>query len=136
MGQLMETKLTNVRGVQWDMVTDWIFLASKRLHPISSPLTTKQVVLQDSFKLFDPLSIVSPVPVRAELLMQQLWQRYVAWGEPLDQDVLEDWTTILAVRKAWDEHYVICFNTIITQLLAKQVVSSSPVEMRERERGS
>lgn len=35
--------------------------------------------------------------VRAKLLMQQLWQwgRGITWDEPLDQDLLEEWTTTL-----------------------------------------
>ena len=57
---------------------------------------TKLVVLQDSSKLFNPLGIVSPVSVHAKLLMQQLSQRRIAWDEPLNQDLQEDWTTILA----------------------------------------
>ena len=30
------------------------------------------------------------------LLMQRLWQQRVMWDEPLDQDILEEWTGILA----------------------------------------
>ena len=38
---------------------------------------------------------MSPVSVRAKLLMQQLWQQHVTWDEPLDQELLTDWTAIL-----------------------------------------
>ena len=38
---------------------------------------------------------MSPVSVRTKLHIQWLWQHRTLWDEPLDQDLLEDWTTIL-----------------------------------------
>ena len=94
-GTADENKLTNILGIQWDRATDRLSLSLKRLRPTNNKFTTKREILQDSSKLFDPLGMVSPVSVRAKLLMQLLWQQHVTWDEPLDQDLLTDWTAIL-----------------------------------------
>jgi len=91
-----QNTLTNVLGLHWNTSLDKLSLTLKGLNHPTTPLTTKREVLQDSSKLFDPLGILSPISVRAKLLMQRLWQQHVMWDEPLDTDILEEWTGILA----------------------------------------
>ena len=45
--------------------------------------------------LIQALSILSPISVHAKLLMQRLWKQRIMWDEPLDPDILEEWTAIL-----------------------------------------
>jgi len=54
------------------------------LHHRTTTMTTKQEILKNASKLFDPLGITSPVSVRAKLFMQKLWHLHVNWDEPLD----------------------------------------------------
>ena len=90
-----KNKLITVLGLHWNTSLDKLSLTLKRLNHPTSPLTTKREVLQDSFKLFDPLGILNPISVYAKLLMQRLWQQHVMWDEPLDQDILKERTAIL-----------------------------------------
>lgn len=104
--QLMETArregtadkntVTTVLGLQWNTSLDKLSLTLKGLDHPTTLLTTKREVLQDSSKLFDPLGILNPISVHAKLLTQRLWQQRVMWDEPLDQDILKEWTAILA----------------------------------------
>ena len=45
----------------------------------SSPLTTKQEILSDSAQIYDPLGLLSPIIVKAKLLLE-------GWDEPVDQE--------------------------------------------------
>lgn len=50
-------------------------------------LVTKRNVLQVSSKLCDPLGLLSPVTIRAKLLIQELWQQQLEWDEPLTPEL-------------------------------------------------
>ena len=95
-GTADQNTLTNILELHWNAFLDKLSLTLKGLNHPTTPLTTKREVLQDSSKLFDPLGILSPISVRAKLLMQRLWQQHAMWDEPLDTDILEEWTGILA----------------------------------------
>ena len=84
-GTTDKNTLTTVLGLHWNTSLDKLSLTLKGLDHPTSPLTTKREMLQDSSKLFDPLSILNPISVHAKLLMQRLWQQRVMWDEPLDQ---------------------------------------------------
>ena len=95
-GTADKNTLTTVLGLHWNTSLDKLLLTLKGLNHLTSPLTTKQEVLQASSKLFGPLGILNPISIHAKLLMQRLWQQRVMWDEPLDQDILMEWTAILA----------------------------------------
>ena len=95
-GTTDKNTLITVMGLHWNTLLDKLSLTLKGLDHPTSPLTTKREVLQDSFKLFDPLGTLNPISVYAMLLMKQLWQQRVMWDEPFDQDILKEWTAILA----------------------------------------
>jgi len=69
-GTADQNTLTNILGLYWNTSLDRLSLALKGLNHLTTPLTTKRELLQDSSKLFDPLGILSPISVRAKLLMQ------------------------------------------------------------------
>ena len=52
-------------------------------------------MLQNSSKICDLVGMLSPVTVRAKMLMQDLWQRNAGWDEPLPQNLREDWTAMV-----------------------------------------
>ena len=83
-------------GLRWNISLDKLSLTLKGLDHPTTLLITKQEVLQDSHKLFDPLGILNPISVRTKLLMQRLLQQRVMWYKPLDEGILEEWTAILA----------------------------------------
>ena len=59
-----DSRLVSVLGLRWNQSTDELSLATK---PNSLPhdyLVTKQELLQDISKIFDPLGLAAPVVIR------------------------------------------------------------------------
>ena len=65
----------------------------KPYQPSDQPIT-KRCVLQISLETYDPLELLSPVTIRAKLLIQALWQQQLEWDEPLSQDLRTKWHSI------------------------------------------
>ena len=66
----------NVLGLQRNtQKTNKLSLISKTSIPSTISLITKREVLNESFKVFDYLGLLSPVTVLAKKFMQSLWQR-------------------------------------------------------------
>ena len=86
----------NVLGLQWDTTNDTMSLTLKIPIPTRHTLVTKREVLHESSKVFDPIGILSPVTVRAKILIQKLWQQDIDWDEPLNKAAEEEWLSIAA----------------------------------------
>ncbi|XP_048511951.1 uncharacterized protein LOC125501095 [Athalia rosae] len=54
---------------------------------------TKRTILSETAQLFDPLGLISPVIVRAKILMQDLWQEKVGWDDILTPPIIQRWTS-------------------------------------------
>ena len=82
----------NLLGLLWNTSTDTI-----SFNPISNkelPPLTKQLVLQMSSKVYDPLGILSPVTIQAKILMQDLWRSGISWDDPLFREQTNRWRKI------------------------------------------
>ena len=64
-----ENQLVNILGLYWNTAEDRICLIPKHLDSTSSSVVTKRSILQDSSRVYDPLGFLSPVTIRAKLLM-------------------------------------------------------------------
>ena len=82
--------IVNILGLKWDPSTDTISLTSSK-EESTRQLVTKRNVLQVSSKVYDPLGFLSPVTIRAKLLIQQLWQQQLEWDEPLSTELTSEW---------------------------------------------
>ena len=82
-------------GLRWNTVTDTISLTSRKLSAVNT-FVTKRDILQASSQIFDPLGWVTPVTVRAKILLQEVWLSKFTWDEPLSEAIKERWTAILA----------------------------------------
>jgi len=78
-----ENQLVNVLGLHWNTTEDRICFIPKPLDSTNNSAVTKRSILQDSSRVYDPLGILSPIAIRAKLLMQELWQQSVDWDDPL-----------------------------------------------------
>ena len=85
-GTADSNEIVNILGLKWDPSTDTICLTSSKDEP-TRQLVTKRKVLQVSSKVYDPLGLLSPVTIRAKLLIQELWQQQLEWDEPLSPEL-------------------------------------------------
>ena len=67
-----DSTTVNILGLRWNLNTDKVSLSAKPSILTHDDLITKREVLQDVSKIFDLLGFVSPVVVRAKILMQTL----------------------------------------------------------------
>ena len=81
-------------GLRWNTTTDTLSLAPRQLSPANT-FVTKRDVLQTSSQIFDPLGFVTPVSVRAKILLQEIWQTKFTWDEPLSEKITDNWLSIL-----------------------------------------
>ena len=55
---------------------------------------TKREILRQSSSIYDPLGILSPVTIRAKLLIQKLWKKGYDWDEVLPDSIVQSWREI------------------------------------------
>ena len=84
-----------ILGLRWNIATDMLSLSTRKL-PAINTFVTKRDILQASSQIFDPLGWVTPVTVRAKILLQEIWQTKLTWDEPLPDMIKDRWTAILA----------------------------------------
>ncbi|CAG2236631.1 unnamed protein product [Mytilus edulis] len=83
-------KEAKILGMRWNVETDELSYAKRVLPSVSSNIT-KREILKESSKLFDPLGFLSPVSIRAKILMQDLWKERYDWDEPLPENLQLQW---------------------------------------------
>ena len=85
----------NLLGLRWNTLDDTLGFIPKLFPSLtSSPLATKREILRDSSQIYDPLGLLTPITVKAKLLLQALWKRKVDWDEPVDQETRDNWQHI------------------------------------------
>ena len=82
-------------GLRWNTSTDILSLATRQFPPVNT-FVTKRDVLQASSQIFYPLGWVTPVTIKAKILLQEIWQTKLTWDEPLPTVIKEKWIAILA----------------------------------------
>jgi hypothetical protein len=85
----------NVLGMHWNTSPYTLTLSSKSTLNTHLQLITKREVLQQSSKVLDPLGIITPITIRAKILIQQLWQESIDWDEPLNEKLANTWQNIV-----------------------------------------
>ena len=89
-----ENDIVNVLGLHWNTTEDRLCFIPKSFNSLNSFVASKQSILQDSARVYDPLGILSPVTFRAKLFIQELWQQSVEWDESLDKQIADKWRDI------------------------------------------
>lgn len=64
---------------------------------------SKRTILADIAKLFDPLGWLSPVLVKAKLIMQTLWLEKLSWDEEVSQEIAACWNKFRQQLKSVEE---------------------------------
>ncbi|XP_003741303.2 uncharacterized protein LOC100904702 [Galendromus occidentalis] len=75
-------------GVRWYHSSDSLGVFSQRaLTELNTNNPSKRKLLKGLAQIYDPLGIMSPVTVRAEILFQSLWKRKIDWDDILPEDI-------------------------------------------------
>jgi hypothetical protein len=100
--QTMNFPTKKALGIVWNTQTDSFSFPSTEKLGISmkgkSQMITKRKVLQELSRLFDPLGFISPVLIKARIIMQQCWKDGTDWDEQVTELVEKAWLDWL--RKA------------------------------------
>ena len=78
----------NLLGLKWNTCIDTLSLTQCQIKQEATAPVTKRSILQASSKQYDPLGWLSPITVRAKLLIQELWKQQVGWDDPLMNSTL------------------------------------------------
>ncbi|XP_037915243.1 uncharacterized protein LOC119654152 [Hermetia illucens] len=79
-----------ILGMSWKCSLDILTFTG---HTTQTSAITKRIILSETAQLFDPLGLISPVIVRAKILMQDLWLEKIGWGDPLTPQITHRWKT-------------------------------------------
>jgi len=77
-------------GLEWEPTSDTFQFRMQ----VTGHAKSKREILSAISKLFDPLGIVSPIIVRAKLIMQETWRTNIEWD-----DILPD-----RIQMAWNDY--------------------------------
>lgn len=75
-------------GIQWCPTSD-VFLY--RISITERSLNSKRTILSDISKIFDPLGWISPLIIKAKILIQNLWSLKIDWDTILEGEINEQW---------------------------------------------
>ena len=84
--------VTKTLGLSWNSVDD-VLTIPKSSKPAEFEVT-KRNVLSKIATIFDPLGFISPVVVRAKIMLQELWSRGYEWDEEVTDELAHqicDW---------------------------------------------
>ncbi|XP_075163179.1 uncharacterized protein LOC142235805 [Haematobia irritans] len=88
-------------GIRWNASSDCFYFVMDKIEERNS--YTKRQVLSIIAKIFDPLGWLSPIVVRAKILMQKLWLDDIGWDDPLKPLTLISWKNFVSDSKGIDD---------------------------------
>ena len=84
---------TKTLGLFWNCSNDTLQYNSEYVIPPTE--VTKRTVLSAISKTFDPLGLISPIIIRAKVMMQELWSRNLDWDIPIPRDMYVSWQQLI-----------------------------------------
>ncbi|CAB0044201.1 unnamed protein product, partial [Trichogramma brassicae] len=76
-------------GLRWTPSTDEFSYTVPELSAIT--IVTKRAILSEVARIYDPTGWLTPVTVRAKMLLQHLWLQGHDWDQPTDNTTTELW---------------------------------------------
>ncbi|XP_043263933.1 uncharacterized protein LOC122404103 [Colletes gigas] len=89
---LFDDSELKVLGLRWIPSGDYFYFNLQRFQPSAVPMT-KRNLFSEIAKLFDPLGWLSPVVIRAKILMQSQWLEKIQWDDQISANTLNTWNT-------------------------------------------
>ncbi|XP_057340586.1 uncharacterized protein LOC130677750 [Microplitis mediator] len=82
--------ISKILGLSWNCQEDVLTFTGKTSHTLS---ITKRTITSEAAQLFDLLGLISPVIVKAKIIIQDLWLQKVDWDDSLSPELVHRWTT-------------------------------------------
>lgn len=106
--KLSDDNTITTLGIIWQPTNDVFQFAIK---PWNLPSNmTKQTLLSNIHKVFDPIYLVTPVFVKGKMFIQQLWSLQVVWDTVLPDDIqqrlVKSYTALSPLNKVSTPHKV------------------------------
>lgn len=89
---LLISNSTNTLGIGWHPASDYIHFPITEYKPKDHNIT-KRSILSSTFKIFDPLGLLSLCTIKAKILLQTLWVNHLDWDEPVPRFIQSSWLT-------------------------------------------
>ena len=77
-----------VLGLNWDTTTDSLNIINPKWK--SFPTTMRELCSEVS-TIYDPLNLLSPLNIRAKMLMQDCWKSELKWDQSITQEIKDNW---------------------------------------------
>ncbi|XP_040173686.1 uncharacterized protein LOC120906238 [Anopheles arabiensis] len=90
--QFLPHETVKALGVSWEPEHDVLSFESAISSDVSIP--TKRSILSNVARMFDPLGLISPIVIRAKMMMQELWLQKAGWDEYVPDTICKKWKTI------------------------------------------
>lgn len=88
-----ENHSNRVLGILWNPSEDYFSISLPKDIKINS--VTKRNVLSIISQIYDPLGFVSPIVVKAKMLMQNIWLANLTWDQVLNEELTDQWMTFV-----------------------------------------
>lgn len=86
----IEPTLCKILGLVWKPESDTFhFLATTAPNTLK---LTKRMISSEIARLYDPLSLIASVLIRAKIILQELWLAKTSWDDPLPPELQQRWT--------------------------------------------
>ncbi|KAL5009405.1 hypothetical protein ScPMuIL_014986 [Solemya velum] len=118
-GVLDTENVVKILGMLWNVMTDMLLFSQTKFDISGEGNTTKRDILKQSSRIFDPLGILSPITVKAKILLQTLWKQNFGWDEHLPKRIETEWKELaIEIEEATS-------TKVPRHLLSKQYSSNS-----------
>lgn len=89
--QLNKTEVIKTLGMSWTPNSDHIHFRVDMSDLSHDHIITKRKLLSDASKLYDPCGLLSPITIKAKLMMQELWKSGIKWDESVCKSIQAEW---------------------------------------------
>ncbi|XP_057338482.1 uncharacterized protein LOC130676347 [Microplitis mediator] len=79
---------SEILGLSWKCQSDHLTFTG---HTSQKAAITKRSILSETAQLFDSLGLISPVVIKAKILMQDLWLEKIGWDDSLSPQIIHRW---------------------------------------------
>lgn len=94
--EFRDSKAISVLGLKWHPNEDY-FSIKLNLRDFSFIKSlSKRLILSEIARIFDPLGFISPVVIKAKIMLQSTWEAKLDWDDPVPE----------SLRKSFEEFYI------------------------------